>query len=175
MATIFSHALAAGTIYNLFKTKKNRYILFICLIGSIFPDIDVLTFRVGIPYEHMFGHRGFTHSILFAILYSLFFLFFFRKDSRSTKVKLFTLFFLSIMSHGLFDMLTNGGLGVGLFIPFTAERYFFPYTPLEVSPIGKNFFSLRGLMVLKNEFFYIMLPSGTIMLISWYWRKIKRA
>lgn len=157
MATIMTHALVAGTFYKLTQ-KKNRLILKLCLIGSILPDADVLGFRFGIEYAHPLGHRGFTHSILFGLLYALFCLIFFRKESHKSKIFLFLLFFFSIMSHGLLDMLTNGGLGVGLFIPFENSRYFFPITPLEVSPIGAHFFSPRGIAVLLNEFKLIALP-----------------
>ena len=30
------------------------------------PDADVFGLLVGIPYDSMFGHRGLTHSLLFA-------------------------------------------------------------------------------------------------------------
>lgn len=158
MATIFSHAIAAGTLYKL-STFSKRKILFFCLLGSLIPDFDVIGFKLGIQYGDMLGHRGFSHSIIFAIIYALAVIFlFFRKDFSINKGKLFMLFFISIMSHNLLDMLTNGGLGVGLFIPFTSERYFFPYTPIEVSPIGKNFFSGRGMAVLLNELYLVILP-----------------
>lgn len=161
MATIMTHALVAGTFYktSLLKYKK---ILFYCFLGAIIPDADVIGFRFGIAYEHPLGHRGFTHSILFALLYSSCFTYFFRRSA--SKIKLFILFFASIMSHGLLDMLTNGGLGVGLFIPFENSRYFFSWTPLEVSPIGKYFFSQRGLEVIINELLYVGLPCSFILI-----------
>ena len=42
--------------------------------------------------------------------------------------------FLAIASHGLLDAFTDGGLGVAFFAPFDSTRYFFPVTPIEVSP-----------------------------------------
>ena len=172
MATIMTHALVAGTFYKLAQ-KKNRLILRLCLVGSILPDADVLGFRFGIEYAHPLGHRGFTHSILFGILYALFCLIFFRKESHKSKAFLFFLFFFSIMSHGLLDMLTNGGLGVGLFIPFENSRYFFPITPLEVSPIGAHFFSSRGIAVLLNEFKLIILPCLGVLATFITWKKVR--
>jgi inner membrane protein len=32
------------------------------------PDADVLAFKFGVAYGNMFGHRGFTHSLLFAFV-----------------------------------------------------------------------------------------------------------
>jgi inner membrane protein len=43
-------------------------------------------------------------------------------------------FFLLTASHGILDAFTNGGLVIALFSPFSNERYFFPWTPIEVSP-----------------------------------------
>jgi inner membrane protein len=48
----------------------NRLLLAGC-VGSILPDVDVLAFAFGIPYEHPLGHRGFTHSLFFAVLAAL--------------------------------------------------------------------------------------------------------
>jgi len=28
------------------------------------PDVDVLGLVMGIPYDHMLGHRGITHSVV---------------------------------------------------------------------------------------------------------------
>ena len=36
--------------------------------ASVLPDIDSLGLDLGIPYGHMLGHRGLSHSILFARL-----------------------------------------------------------------------------------------------------------
>ncbi|HEU4994167.1 MAG TPA: metal-dependent hydrolase [Gemmatimonadaceae bacterium] len=32
------------------------------------PDLDAIGFWMGIPYDHMLGHRGLTHSLTFAAL-----------------------------------------------------------------------------------------------------------
>lgn len=169
-----SHALAAGALYRVFSIKKSRMTLRLCLLGSILPDFDVIGFRFGVQYGDMLGHRGFTHSIVFALLYSGLCLFFYLKEDKGEKTKLFILFFISIMSHGIFDMLTNGGLGVGLLIPFSPERFFFPITPLEVSPIGANFFSQRGLAVIFNEIKLIGIPSLIILMSVFFLERKKK-
>src|SRR5678815_3579050 len=65
-------------------------------------------------------------------------------------------------SHGLLDALTNGGRGIGFFAPFSNHRYFFPWRPIQVSPIGVGFFSPRGLRVLASEAGWIWVPSAII-------------
>lgn len=62
--------------------------------------------------------------------------------------------------HGFFDAMTNGGLGVAFFAPFDNTRYFLPWQPIQVSPIGvANFFSEWGLSVIISEFLWIWLPA----------------
>ncbi len=51
MATIMSHALAAGFFYKIFPTKKSSRVLRLCLLGSIIPDFDIIAFRFGISYS----------------------------------------------------------------------------------------------------------------------------
>jgi inner membrane protein len=36
------------------------------------PDADVLAFKPGVAYGNIFGHRGFTHSLLFAFVVPIF-------------------------------------------------------------------------------------------------------
>lgn len=35
------------------------------------PDADVLSFKFGVAYGNVFGHRGFTHSLVFAFVVPL--------------------------------------------------------------------------------------------------------
>jgi inner membrane protein len=47
--------------------------------------------------------------------------------------------------------MTDGGLGVALLWPFTMRRYFLPWRPIPVAPIGMAFFSVPGLRVAAVE------------------------
>ena len=67
MASLISHAVAAlgiGTIFARPQIPKRVWV--IGAVCSILPDIDVIGFRFGIRYGDFWGHRGFTHSLLFA-------------------------------------------------------------------------------------------------------------
>ena len=69
MASAFGHAFTAIAIGSGFsKTINNWKFLILGIICSILPDADVLSFKFGIAYEAFWGHRGFTHSIVFAFL-----------------------------------------------------------------------------------------------------------
>ena len=51
-------------------------------------------------------------------------------------ILLWAILFGVMASHGLLDCLTDGGLGIALLAPWSAERYFAPVQPIPVSPIG---------------------------------------
>jgi len=53
--------------------------------------------------------------------------------------------------------------GWRFFAPFDHTRYFFPWTPIVVSPMGADFFGLRGLQVITSEVLFVWAP---IMLIA---------
>ncbi|MFC7422039.1 metal-dependent hydrolase [Iodobacter arcticus] len=128
------------------------------MLLSILPDLDVIAFRLGIPYASQWGHRGFTHSISTALLMALFCTLFYKK-LNSNKLSVFIFSFISMVSHPLLDALTDGGLGVALLWPFSFERFFLPWRIISVSPIGSSFFSVRGLLVIQSEFVTVCLPA----------------
>jgi inner membrane protein len=68
--------------------------------------------------------------------------------------------------------MTDGGLGVAFFSPFNTARYFLPWTPIRVSPIGlTRFFSYRGLAVIQSELLWIWLPSALLLLSAFLIRR----
>ena len=171
MPTIFSHAVSAcalGTVLQPVNSSARFWIL--SSACAILPDLDVIAFAFGISYSSVLGHRGITHSIFFAILVGVGVSFLFPKEP-AVRWKLALYFAVVTVSHPLLDMLTNGGLGVALLAPFSNERFFSPWRPVEVSPIGVGFFSNRGLAVILSELVWIWLPSFLIVLTSWLARR----
>lgn len=123
---------------------------------AMLPDADVLAFLVGIPYEHALGHRGLSHSLLAAVALGVGAWLLLRHTLRSAQGATPGALDLAVLvaaaaSHGLLDMLTDGGLVVGLFLPFEGTRWFWPRTPIPVSPIGLLSFFAWGLPVLAWE------------------------
>lgn len=167
MPTIFSHAVFATVAGKAFiKKSVSVWFWILTAVCSIIPDTDVAAFFLGIGYENMFGHRGITHSIFFAVLFGGLTTFLTHKflETGIPLIKLFIFFTLATLSHPLLDMLTDGGLGVALFAPFSNERFFFPFRPVEVSPIGARFFSGRGIEVILSEILWLWLPALIIFL-----------
>jgi inner membrane protein len=143
-------------------------------VCSIIPDVDVIAFGLGIRYGDMFGHRGFTHSLTFAVALGALATAILFHHSHASHLVIFLYLFLSTLSHPLLDALTNGGLGVGFFAPFSNKRYFFPYRPIEVSPIGvSSFFSYRGFEVLLSELRWVWLPSSIFFAIGQLFKRLR--
>ncbi|WBX73707.1 metal-dependent hydrolase [Tenacibaculum pacificus] len=95
MASIFGHAIAALALGKGFsKTIVNWKFLLLGVICSVLPDADVIGFSFGIKYESFWGHRGFSHSLLFALIIGvLITTIFYRKDLVSKKGITFIFFY----------------------------------------------------------------------------------
>ena len=176
MASAFGHAALAIGAGKLFHPVNTTKLITIGVICSILPDIDVLAFRWGIPYEHWLGHRGFTHSIGFALGLSLLITTLcFRAASRKATLLIFLYIFFCTISHAILDGMTTGGRGVGYFIPFDNERYFLPWRMIRVSPLGiQNFFSSWGMRVIQSELVWIGIPSLALWIIGYLSNRHKK-
>ncbi len=124
------------------------------------PDIDFIGYQMGIPYPSMMGHRGFTHSLLFAAGAALLSAVYFRREWKASLATLWLFFFLCTASHGVLDGLTDGGLGVAFFTPFENSRYFLPWRPIPVAPLDPRLiFSEWGAQVIASELVWIWVPT----------------
>ena len=142
MASLITHAIVGAALgqgakpfvaKNNAKSKNWRFWCFL-VAGSMLPDIDSIGFFLGVPYRSFWGHRGFTHSLLFALIVAVLGVLWIEGGKFRNAWKLGLLFFLAVASHGLLDAMTNGGLGVAFFSPFDLHRYFLPSRPILVSP-----------------------------------------
>jgi inner membrane protein len=166
MASAFSHAIASLALGSTFtiSPRPARFWL-LGMLCAVLPDADVVGFAFGIPYEHVLGHRGLSHSLAFAaVLAATVVTLAFRSERfTASRMKLWWYFFVATVSHGVLDAMTTGGLGVAFLAPFNDSRFFFPFRPIFVSPIGVGrFFSEWGLAVIRSEVLWIWLPSAVL-------------
>jgi len=162
MPTSFTHAALSFAAGRALNPKLGRNALIAGIVISALPDVDVVGLIFGIPYGDPLGHRGLTHSVVFALVTTTIYWMVLRSSHAFVGGRLWTFLFVSAVSHPLLDALTNGGLGVAFFAPFTNTRYFFPFRPIEVSPLGIDFFSTRGLEVLASEFVWVWIPAAIL-------------
>ena len=123
-----------------------------------------------------------THSLLFAAAVSLIVvLWVFRNYAKRFSRRwwsLVTFFFLITASHGFLDAFTDGGYGIAFFAPFDNTRYFMPWSPLNVSPLGVHgVFTPYFASVMLSELLWVWLPTlaMTAPIILWRsWLQVSR-
>jgi inner membrane protein len=176
MPTVMTHAVVGVGLGVLYTRETLRPIFWLTVVGlAMIPDLDVWAFRLGIPYDAPFGHRGFSHSLFFALLAGALAAYLLRQWMPGRFLDRWGFFFAVTASHGILDGFTNGGRGVAYFAPFYNRRFFFPWTPIEVSNIGLSFFGPRGLTTILSEMLWVWLPTavivGAVLLYRWLTRE----
>lgn len=172
MPTILTHAVVPLALaVGLGRRTISTRLACAGAIASMLPDLDVIAFRFGIAYAHELGHRGASHSLAFALLMAALacacapWL-------RSGRLVAAGFIGASTASHPLLDMLTDGGLGVALWWPWSDERVFAALRVIEVSPISiRRFLGGRGWEVLQSEFVWVWLPAVAAALLLWGLRR----
>ncbi|HVP76285.1 MAG TPA: metal-dependent hydrolase [Thermodesulfobacteriota bacterium] len=179
MASIISHAAAGAALSIAFAPDRAPGRTWpLGIAAAILPDADSLLYYFRVSYSPALSHRGFFHSPFLGLIVTfLLMLLFFRDEALFSGrwFRYFLVFFLAWISHGFLDALTNGGRGVAFLSPFSSQRYFLPWTPIQVSPMRiKSFFTARGWAVFKNELVWIWLPGFALVLFSRmvrFWKK----
>lgn len=146
--------LAAGRVL----ARRRAWLTLVGMAAlSMLPDADVVSFRIGIPYAHTFGHRGATHSLAFALSLGAVAsaAAMAQGQGRWAAARVGALVGAVVASHPVLDAMTTGGLGVALWWPMSADRVFFGWRPIPVAPLGADMVSRRGAAVLAAE----LLPS----------------
>ena len=176
MPTILTHAAVPLAIAAVAGSRHiSGRLLIAGVVASMLPDVDLLVFPLAKAYSSQFGHRGFSHSLAFAAVVGAIacacspWL-------RATRLATFLFVALSCASHGLLDMLTNGGKGVIYLWPFTQERYFWPARVIQVSPFSfDRFLGPEGVAVIVTELRWIWLPALAVAGVGILLRRKKAA
>jgi inner membrane protein len=154
MPTSVSHALAAGAIGAILapETTNRRYWI-TGVACAVAVDLDAIGRPFGYPdIAFVGGHRALTHSLPFAVaLGAVATIAFFRGpawDGHRWRIAVYLT--LATASHGLLDLLTTRGQGIGLLMPFNWIRYEAAWRPV------------RGL----NELWIVWLPLMAIIAIA---------
>jgi len=170
MATLLDHAFVGATLADLkastIKRPSSRVTRWwmVAAVCTMIPDIDVVGFAFGIHYGDLWGHRGMTHSLLFAAAVSIVAAPLIAEQGKTIIAAMWL--FAITASHGILDAMTNGGLGVAFFSPFDPHRYFFPWRPIAVSPIGTHgLFSSRMEHIFVTEFLWVWIPMALVWVI----------
>jgi len=87
--------------------------------------------------------------------------------------RLLLVFFAVAVVHDVLDAMTDGGLGVAFFAPFENSRYFLPWRPIPVAPIGglDVLFTRRGMGVLISEIGMVWMPGALLTAVVLWCRR----
>lgn len=117
------------------KKIGNKAMFYGAIAGTI-PDLDVLASFFTDKATALYIHRGFTHSIVFSLLFAPIFSWIFTRYEKYKNFKSWTwLFFLSFVTHPILDAHTTWG--TQLFWPFNIRLAFkniFVIDPLYTIP-----------------------------------------
>jgi inner membrane protein len=162
MPSVFSHAIAAVALGGAAVGGPSRVRIWVLgALCAVAPDL--------------LGHRGLSHSISFAAVLATVVTIFVRHiwPESPCAARLWPFFFIATASHGLLDSMTNGGIGVAFFAPFSNDRYFLPWRPILVSPISVHvFLGHRGIRVMWSELGWIWLPGALLFLAGLALRRL---
>jgi inner membrane protein len=166
MPTAITHALAGVAVGHLLAPTPVPWPYHLVTLGlGVLPDLDVISFSFGIPYSSRYGHRGVSHSLFLALLIGPLLGLATAGPFDAPWWQLAIAYTAALASHTVLDAFTDGGLGVAFFSPLTDRRFFFPWRPIRVSPIGRAAFSRWGLSALLSEVFWVWLPLGALLIV----------
>jgi inner membrane protein len=145
--------ILGGAIGNAIAGKKlkNKAVLYGAIAGTI-PDLDVLAILFTDPISALEIHRGFSHSLIFAIFGSLLFgylVYLLEKKKGLTFKEAVGVFFWGFVTHSLLDVFTTWGTRIlwPFDYPF-AFKAIFVIDPLYTLPF--MFFLIRSMFEKNN-------------------------
>ncbi|AKL13313.1 TPA: metal-dependent hydrolase [Kluyvera intermedia] len=173
MPTIITHAavplclgLGLGS-----KTIPPRLLLAGVALAML-PDADVLAFKFGVAYGNIFGHRGFTHSLLFAFVVPILVTWLGRRWLNASLMRCWVFLTVTLLSHSLLDSITSGGKGVGWLWPWSDERFLAPWQVIKAAPFAlSRYMTPYGHQVIISELLWVWLPGIVVMGVLWHWRR----
>ena len=176
MPSIFAHAVAGAALGSACSPPHaTRRVWIAAAVCAALPDIDALGRPFGnLRYEAAFGgHRGFTHSLVFAAALGALVAWGFFRESRWRPVhpRLWATLAVATASHGFLDALSTIGNGVAFWAPFSWTHYAFVWRPLgEIGPGPRG--PERLLAIVGNELLWVGLPALIVVAIA---RLIRRS
>lgn len=166
MPSSFSHAMIAVAAGSAVAPRPLlRPFLIVGAACAVIPDLDAIGrpfYKAAGDFEFLGGHRGFTHSLTFAVMLGAIAGLATMRDARWSGTRLrFAIFVaLATASHGALDALTSIGATtspVQFFSPFSTRGYTSPWHPIH-GPF--------------SELFLLFLPLFAMTRLTWRLRQI---
>jgi inner membrane protein len=162
VATIYTHGVFGLGLGRVFTGRRMPPLFWaLAFLLPVVPDFDAFG---TMPYGHPLGHRGFTHSLAFALGLGLVAAGLTYRYFRMRFWPLWGFFFAATASHGILDAFTNGGYGIPLFWPLSDAR-FGPWGPIQVADFGFEVPDWRRSRTVRTELLYVWLPTAVLVVL----------
>ena len=180
MPSIIAHAVAGAALATAALSPRPVHRR-VCITGAVLaavPDIDAIGRPFGnLAIETLFGgHRGFTHSVVFAVLLGAIVAWGLFRAPQWTGFhrRLWVAFALAMASHGVLDALSTIGNGVAFWAPVSWAHYEFTWQPLgEIGPGPRG--RERAFAIVANELLWVGLPALIVVAIAHVTRRSRGA
>jgi inner membrane protein len=170
MATLYTHAAAGLGIARLATARPMPWPYWAAAAAlPCIPDLDVFSTAA---YGSAMGHRGITHSLLFALATGAVAAGLLHRRFRMRWWQLTGLFFVIVASHGLLDAMTWGGEAIPFFWPL-GGRYG-NWGPIPVSDIAFELPDPRTSRSIGAELLWLWLPVVLMVVIAEAYRRWRR-
>ena len=127
-------------------------------VAAAAPDIDGLFKRLlAVPPDSIYSHRGATHS-LFAALIAGLLAAALHKSLRVPALTAGLAIGAAMASHGLLDMMADGGQAVAYWWPFSSLRLFADWRPIHSTPVHRAHLFHDVLVRLQLELTQLLIP-----------------
>jgi len=152
---------AVGAFYQ--GPHRPRVIALAAICGAA-PDLDLIGWPLGVSPLTLFGHRGLTHSIPFAVVLGIAATALLPALPRRDRIGAALVLIVATATHSLLDALTTyAPTGPAFWAPFSNQRYRFPWMPLTGAGGLKTDFG--------QEVVYVCLPALAIIFMLEWWRR----
>jgi inner membrane protein len=133
VASPWAHAIvgaAAGALYQ--SPRDRRRVITLAAICAVVPDLDLIGWPLGVSTFTLFGHRGLSHSIAFAVALGVGAAMALLPGApRRDRVVAAAVLILATATHSVLDaMTTYSPTGPAFWAPFSNQRYRFSWMPL---------------------------------------------
>jgi len=156
-----AHGLLGASIVAAFHPHpvQRRYPLAL-FVGALFANAADGDFLLVFAFHNKSWHRGFTHSVTFALLAGL--LTSLLLSKRRFRVAL--VYWLAFASHGVLDYMTSKvGGGVTLLWPFSSERMKLGWWGLSEMPSNLTAFEIMKALGVEFVIFAALFLSVTLL------------
>jgi inner membrane protein len=146
--------VVSGRLHGTWSGRKLLLGLLVFAFLGMLPDFDVILVALGADDRGLLGHRGVSHTPMFALAAGLLAALITWARGQRRPIGRGLVVALVVCSHCILDALTQDGRGMMFLWPLSADRFHFPWRPIPDAPRGWQFFSAIGLRHFVIELIY---------------------